>query len=46
VSEEQDGGLGDAQARKDIVHFFKEFSAFIKAKTPDKPIMLATNYTT
>ena len=43
VSEEQDGGLADAQAKKDIVHFFKEFSAFIKAKTPDKPIMLATN---
>jgi hypothetical protein len=43
VSEEQDGGLADEQARKDIVHFFKEFSAFIKAKTPDKPIMLATN---
>ena len=43
VSEEQDGGLGDAQARKDIVHFFAEFSKFIKAKTPDKPIMLATN---
>ena len=43
VSEEQDGGLADAQARRDIVHFFKEFSAFIKAKTPDKPIMLATN---
>lgn len=43
VSEEQDGGLADAQARKDIVHFFTEFSKFIKAKTPDKPIMLATN---
>ena len=43
VSEEQDGGLADAQARKDIVHFFAEFSKFIKAKTPDKPIMLATN---
>ncbi len=43
VSEEQDGGLADAQARKDIVNFFKEFSKFIKAKTPDKPIMLATN---
>lgn len=43
VSEEQDGGLGDEQARKDIVHFFKEFSAYVKKIAPDKPVMLATN---
>ncbi|MEO7315288.1 MAG: DUF4434 domain-containing protein [Ginsengibacter sp.] len=43
VSEEQDGGLGDAQARKDIVHFFKEFKAYVNKIAPDKPIMLATN---
>ncbi|MEB0263272.1 MULTISPECIES: DUF4434 domain-containing protein [unclassified Mucilaginibacter] len=43
VSEEQDGGLGDAQARKDIVHFFKEFKAYVNKIAPDKPVMLATN---
>ena len=43
VSEEQDGGLGDAQARIDIVNFFKEFKAYVYKIAPDKPIMLATN---
>lgn len=43
VSEEQDGGLGDEQAREDIVGFFKEFSAYVRQLAPDKPIMLATN---
>ena len=43
VSEEQDGGLGDEQARKDIVEFFEEFSAYVRRLAPDKPIMLATN---
>lgn len=43
VSEEQDGGLADAQARKDIVHFFKEFKAYVNKIAPDKPVMLATN---
>lgn len=43
VSEEQDGGLGDAQARRDIVAFFKEFKKHVNKIAPDKPIMLATN---
>jgi hypothetical protein len=43
VSEEMDGGLGDEQARKDIVGFFKNFSAFVHQLTPGKPVMLATN---
>ncbi|RYE22747.1 MAG: DUF4434 domain-containing protein [Sphingobacteriales bacterium] len=43
VSEEQDGGLGDEQARKDIVDFFKEFKAYVNKIAPDKPVMLATN---
>ncbi|MGV8879710.1 MAG: DUF4434 domain-containing protein [Sphingobacteriaceae bacterium] len=43
VSEEQDGSLGDEQARKDIVHFFKEFKAYVNKIAPDKPVMLATN---
>jgi len=43
VSEEQDGGLADAQAREDIVHFFKEFKTYVNKIAPDKPIMLATN---
>lgn len=43
VSEEQDGGLADEQARKDIVHFFKEFKAYVNNLAPDKPVMLATN---
>jgi hypothetical protein len=43
VSEEQDGGLSDDQARKDIVHFFAEFGKFVHRLAPDKPVMLATN---
>lgn len=43
VSEEQDGGLGDAQAREDIVVFFREFKKYVNKIAPDKPIMLATN---
>ena len=43
VSEEMDGGLGNAHQRKDIVDFFREFSDFVHKLTPDKPIMLATN---
>ncbi len=43
VSEEQDGGLGDTQAREDIVVFFREFKKYVNKIAPDKPIMLATN---
>jgi hypothetical protein len=43
VSEEMDGGLGNAHQRKDIVNFFTNFSVFIHQLTPGKPIMLATN---
>ncbi|MEO6148889.1 MAG: DUF4434 domain-containing protein, partial [Mucilaginibacter sp.] len=43
ISEEQDGGLADAQAREDIVYFFKEFKAYVNKIAPDKPVMLATN---
>jgi hypothetical protein len=43
VSEEMDGGLGNAHQRKDIVDFFRKFSVFIHKLTPGKPIMLATN---
>lgn len=43
VSEEQDGGLGDAKAREDIVVFFREFKKYVNKIAPDKPIMLATN---
>ena len=43
ISEEQDGGLGTDQDRKDIVEFFKEFKAYVYQFAPEKPIMLATN---
>ena len=43
ISEEMDGGLGNDQQRKNIVDFFKNFSAFIHKLTPEKPVMLATN---
>lgn len=43
ISEEQLGSLGDAQAREDIVNFFREFSAHVRRLAPDKPVMLATN---
>lgn len=43
VSEEQDGGLSDTQAKIDIVHFFAEFTRFVRRLAPDKPVMLATN---
>ncbi len=43
VSEEQDGGLGDTQAREDIVVFFREFKKYVNKIAPDKPVMLATN---
>lgn len=43
VSEEQDGGLADDQARKDIVNFFTELKKYVYQLAPDKPVMLATN---
>lgn len=43
VSEEQDGGLGDEQDRKNIVEFFKYFGEYVHQLAPDKPVMLATN---
>jgi hypothetical protein len=43
ISEEQDGGLGMAEDRENIVTFFAEIKSHIQKYTPDKPVMLATN---
>ena len=51
VSEETDGGLvccdGDAtrhpQRQREVVDFFRGFKAYVTARAPDKPVMLATN---
>lgn len=43
VSEEQDGGLGTAEDRENIVIFFKEIKDYVRKFAPDKPVMLATN---
>ncbi|MFL5788540.1 MAG: DUF4434 domain-containing protein [Flavisolibacter sp.] len=43
ISEEMDGGLGNAEQRKDIVQFFQSFSNYVHKISPEKPVMLATN---
>jgi hypothetical protein len=43
MSSEKDGGLGDAQERKEIVDFFHEFTPYVHGLAPDKPVMLAPN---
>lgn len=43
ISEEKDGGLGDATERSQIVNFFKQFTPYVHQLAPDKPVMLATN---
>ena len=44
ISGEIAGNLGDDKNRKiEIVHFFKEFRAYVRTLAPDKPVMLATN---
>lgn len=43
VSEEKDGGLGDAGERREIVEFFRQFTAYARGLAPDKPVMLAPN---
>ena len=43
VSEEKDGGLGTPEERREIVAFFREFTAHVRQLAPDKPVMLAPN---
>ena len=43
ISEEKDGGLGDATERSQIVNFFRDFTPYVNHLAPGKPVMLATN---
>ncbi|NOY57653.1 MAG: DUF4434 domain-containing protein, partial [Calditrichaeota bacterium] len=51
VSEEVDGSLSSNSTSEtvikrhhaDIVHFFKDFQAYVRKLAPDKPVMLASN---
>lgn len=44
ISGEIAGNLGENDMRKkELVHFFEEFTPFVKTLAPDKPVMLATN---
>jgi hypothetical protein len=44
ISSEIAGNLGDDDKRKaELVHFFEEFTPFVRSLAPDKPVMLATN---
>lgn len=43
ISEEKDGGLGDAAERREIVEFFRELTPYLRRMAPEKPVMLATN---
>ena len=44
ISNEIFGNLGMEDHQKDeIVHFFEEFTPFVKQLAPDKPVMLASN---
>lgn len=43
VSEEQDGGLGSVEERREIVDFFRQFTPYVRGLAPDKPVMLAIN---
>ena len=35
--------MGDAEERREIVAFFKEFTPYVRGLAPDKPVMLAPN---
>jgi mannose/fructose/N-acetylgalactosamine-specific phosphotransferase system component IIB len=44
ISGEIAGNLGENEKRKkEIVHFFEEFTPYVRTLAPDKPVMLATN---
>ena len=43
ISAEKDGGLGDAEERREIVGFFQELTPYLRRLAPDKPVMLAPN---
>jgi hypothetical protein len=43
VSDEKDGGLGNAEERKEIIEFFRQFTPYVRTLAPDKPVMLAIN---
>jgi Domain of unknown function (DUF4434) len=44
ISGEIAGNLGDDENRKkEIVHFFEEFTPYVRTLAPDKPVLLATN---
>ena len=43
ASGEKDGSLGNADERQELADFFREFTAFVRALAPDKPVMLAPN---
>ncbi len=43
VSHEKQGSLGNADERREIVEFFREFTPYVRQLAPDKPVMLATN---
>jgi hypothetical protein len=44
ISGEIAGNLGDDKKRKaELVHFFEEFTGYVRTLAPDKPVMLATN---
>ena len=44
ISNEIAGNLGtDDARRKELVEFFRDFTAYVRTLAPDKPVMLATN---
>ena len=43
ISAEKDGGLGNAEERREIIEFFKEFTPYVHRLAPDKPVLLAPN---
>jgi hypothetical protein len=43
IGDEKPGNLGNAEQRKEIVAFFKEFTPYVRRLAPDKPVLLATN---
>jgi hypothetical protein len=43
ITPEQDGGLGNAEERAEMLAFFREFTPYVRRFAPDKPVMLAPN---
>ncbi|HOD82343.1 MAG: hypothetical protein BWX88_00512 [Planctomycetes bacterium ADurb.Bin126] len=43
LSHEKTGSLGSQAEREEIVAFFAEFTPFVRALAPDKPVLLAPN---